>query len=165
MGWLVLQIGDADDDLHRAAFDIIGGRDETAQMRGCEIRPGGGQAGIELCHPPLIDGCGADAKVSHDFPVKIEVLMVRESMSITLTPEQEAWCKAHVAAGVFASVAAAARQLIDERIAERAIEEGDDLSWAKPYVDEARAAVARGDVLTLDEHKSRNAARLAASRT
>lgn len=64
MGWLVLQIGDADDDLHRAAFDIIGGRDETAQLRGCEIRPGGGQAGVELCHPPLIAGCGADGNWS-----------------------------------------------------------------------------------------------------
>jgi antitoxin ParD1/3/4 len=86
-------------------------------------------------------------------------------MTIILTPEQEAWCQAHVAAGAFASVEEAARQLIDERIAERAIEEGDDLAWAKPYVDEARAAVARGDVVTLDEHKARNAARLAAIRT
>lgn len=83
-------------------------------------------------------------------------------MPITLTPQQEAWLKAHVASGDFASVEEAARQLIDERIAERAAEEGDDLAWAKPYVDEARAAVARGDVVTIDEHKSRNAARLAA---
>ena len=60
--------------------------------------------------------------------------MVR--VPITLTPEQEAWCIAHAAA----------------------VEEGDDLAWAKPYVNEARAAVARGDVVTLDEHKSRNAA-------
>jgi antitoxin ParD1/3/4 len=165
MGCLVLQIGDADDDLHRAAFHIIGGRDETAQMRGREIGPGGGQAGVELCHPPLIAGCGADAKVSCDFPVKMGVFMIRKSMTIILTPEQEAWCQAHVAAGAFASVEEAARQLIDERIAERAIEEGDDLAWAKPYVDEARAAVARGDVVTLDEHKARNAARLAAIRT
>jgi len=60
MGWLMLQIGDADDDLHRAAFDIIGGRDETTQMRGREIGPGRGQAGVELCHLPLIAGCGAD---------------------------------------------------------------------------------------------------------
>lgn len=83
-------------------------------------------------------------------------------MPITLTPQQEAWLKAHVASGDFASIEEAARQLIDERIAERAAEEGDDLAWAKPYVDEARAAVARGDVVTIDEHKSRNAARLAA---
>lgn len=82
-------------------------------------------------------------------------------MSITLTPEQEAWCQAHVAAGDFASIEEAARQLIDERIAERKAEEGDDLSWAKPYVDEARAAVARGEFVSLEEHKAHNAALLA----
>jgi antitoxin ParD1/3/4 len=38
----------------------------------------------------------------------------------------------------------------------------DDLAWAKPYVDEALAAVARGDVITLEEHKKRTAALLAA---
>lgn len=80
-------------------------------------------------------------------------------MSITLTPDQEAWLRAHVARGDFASVEEAARRLIDERIAERAAEGGDDLAWAKPYVCEAR-----GDTITLDEHKSRNAARLAAIR-
>ena len=40
-------------------------------------------------------------------------------------------------------------------------DDGDDLSWAKPYVDEALAAVARGDVITLEEHKRRIAALLA----
>jgi antitoxin ParD1/3/4 len=85
-------------------------------------------------------------------------------MTITLTPEQQALLSNYVARGDFSSVEEAARQLIDERIAERAAEEGDNLAWAKPYVDEARAAVARGDVLTLDEHKARNAARLAASK-
>ena len=39
-------------------------------------------------------------------------------MSITLTPEQEAWLRAHVASGAFASIEEAARQVIDERIAE-----------------------------------------------
>jgi len=82
-------------------------------------------------------------------------------MPITLTPEQEAWCKRHVASGDFASVEEAVRQLIDERIAERAAEEGDDLAWAKPYVDEARAAVARGEYVSLEEHKAHNAALLA----
>lgn len=81
-------------------------------------------------------------------------------MTISLTPEQQAWLNAHVARGDFASVEDAARQLIDERIAERALEEGDDLAWAKPYVDEALAAAARGDVLTREEHRARNAARL-----
>ena len=81
-------------------------------------------------------------------------------MTISLTPEQQAWLSAHVARGDFASVEEAARQLIDERIAERTVEEGDDLAWAKPYVDEALAAVARGDVLSCEEHRARNAARL-----
>jgi antitoxin ParD1/3/4 len=88
-------------------------------------------------------------------------------MSITLTPEQETWIKARVATGDFASVEEAARQLIDERIAELANDEDgehDDMAWAKPYVDEARADIARGDVITLEEHRARNAARLAALR-
>jgi antitoxin ParD1/3/4 len=44
-------------------------------------------------------------------------------MTITLTPDQEAWFKAHVARGDFGTIEEAARQLIDERIAERAAEE------------------------------------------
>jgi antitoxin ParD1/3/4 len=83
-------------------------------------------------------------------------------MPITLRPEQEAWLKAHVANGEFASIEEAARQLIDERIAERAAEETDDLAWAKPYVDEACEAVARGEFVTLEEHKAHNARLLAA---
>ena len=85
-------------------------------------------------------------------------------MTITLTPEQEAWCKAQVSRGDFASIEQAVQQLLDERIAERLIEE-DDLAWAKPLVDEALAAVERGDVITLEEHKRRNAARLVALRS
>jgi antitoxin ParD1/3/4 len=88
-------------------------------------------------------------------------------MSITLTPEQETWIKAHVATGYFASVEEAARQLIDDRIAELTNDEDgehDDTAWAKPLVDEARAAIARGDVLTLEEQSARNAARRAALR-
>ena len=79
-------------------------------------------------------------------------------MTITLRPEQLSWIKAHVAAGNFTSVEEAARQLIDDRIAELAIDADDDLAWAKPYVDEARAAVARGEVVTLEEHRAHMAA-------
>ena len=82
-------------------------------------------------------------------------------MTITLTAEQQARLEAYVARGDFPSVEDAARQLIEERLNERAIEEEDDLSWAKPYIDEALAAVARGDVMTLEEHKRRTAALLA----
>ncbi len=82
-------------------------------------------------------------------------------MPITLTPDQEAWLQAHVATGDFASIEEAARHLIDERIAEIAAEDDDDLEWARPLLDEARASIARGDVLTLEEHRARNAARRA----
>jgi len=88
-------------------------------------------------------------------------------MSITLTPEQETWIKAHVATGEFPSVEDAARQLIDDRIAELAHDEGDehdDMAWAKPLVDEGLAALERGDFVTLEEHRARNAARRAALR-
>lgn len=83
-------------------------------------------------------------------------------MTITLTAEQQARLEAYVARGDFASVEDAARQLIEERLLERAIEEEDDLSWAKPYVDEALAELERGEGISLEEHKRRNAARLAA---
>jgi Transposase len=62
--------------------------------------------------------------------------------------------------GEFTSVDDAARQLIDERIAERMIEE-DGLAWARPMVDQARAAVARGEVMALASHKTRMKAVLA----
>jgi putative addiction module component (TIGR02574 family) len=35
----------------------------------------------------------------------------------------------------------------------------DDLTWAKPYVDEAIAEVERGEVVTLEEHDARMDAR------
>ncbi len=70
--------------------------------------------------------------------------------------------KSRVASGDFASVEEAARQLIDEAWAERTLDESDDMAWAKFYVDEALAEVTRGEEITLEEHKARNAARLAA---
>jgi antitoxin ParD1/3/4 len=85
-------------------------------------------------------------------------------MTITLKPDQEAWLKSRVASGDFASIEEAARQLIDERIAERTVEEAGDLAWAKPYVDEALADIARGAVMTVEEHEARTDARLAAMR-
>ena len=82
-------------------------------------------------------------------------------MAITLTPDQEAWLQAHVATGDFPSIEEAARQLIDERIVERELEK-DDLVWAKPLVEEGVAALERGETISIEEHKARNAARLAA---
>jgi antitoxin ParD1/3/4 len=68
-------------------------------------------------------------------------------MNIKLPPEQEQWLNARVAEGDFASPEAAVRQMIAERMAL----ESDDFAWAKPYLDEARAAVARGEVVSVDE--------------
>jgi antitoxin ParD1/3/4 len=81
-------------------------------------------------------------------------------MNLTLPPEQQKWLEAQVAAGTFASVEAAAEAAIAAVMAGHAEIEADDLEWAAPYVDAARIDVARGDVLTLDEHKARMAARI-----
>jgi antitoxin ParD1/3/4 len=81
-------------------------------------------------------------------------------MTITLHPEQRAWLESRVASGDFASVEEAARQLIDDRIAELELE-ADDLAWAKPYVDEAIAAVERGEYVSLEEHRAHMASVLA----
>lgn len=82
-------------------------------------------------------------------------------MTITLLPDQESLIKAHVARGEFDSVEQAARKLIDEALAERAFEESD-LDWVKPYVEEAQAEFARGEVLSLEDIQSQAAATLAA---
>ena len=68
-------------------------------------------------------------------------------MNIKLPPEQEQWLNARVADGEFASPEAAVRQMIAERMAV----ESDDFAWAKSYVDEARAAVARGEFISAEE--------------
>jgi antitoxin ParD1/3/4 len=83
-------------------------------------------------------------------------------MTISLTPKQQAWIDARVARGEFASIEEAARQLIDERILELDVDENDDMIWAKPLADEALAEVERGEYITLEEYRARNAARLTA---
>ena len=64
-------------------------------------------------------------------------------MTITLTPEQQKRLEAAVATGQFASVEAAVRFAVDRLMLAEA--ELGDLSWAKPYLDEARASIARGE--------------------
>ena len=76
-----------------------------------------------------------------------------------LTTEQEAWLTAHIESGEFASPDDALAQFIEERIAE---ESDDDMAWAKPYFDEGMAQLARGEVLTLEEHDARVDAQFAA---
>jgi len=68
-------------------------------------------------------------------------------MNITLPADQERWLKMRIANGEFQSAEDAVRQLI----AERMIIDGDDMAWARPLVDEARAAIERGDKVSLEE--------------
>jgi antitoxin ParD1/3/4 len=62
-------------------------------------------------------------------------------MTITLTPEQVEWLEQQVADGEFDSVEEAVRLAV----ADLMTLDTDDLEWAKPLVDEARAALARGE--------------------
>ena len=68
-------------------------------------------------------------------------------MTITLTPKQQAWLEAEVAAGHFSSVEEAVQVAVAEFM--RAVDK--DLSWAKPYLDVAREQIERGEVVTLEE--------------
>jgi antitoxin ParD1/3/4 len=81
-------------------------------------------------------------------------------MNITLTAEQQRWLETEVAAGHLPSVEGAVRVAVADL---KSIASGD-LSWARPYVEAARDAAARGEVLTLDEHRARMAARLEAAK-
>ena len=81
-------------------------------------------------------------------------------MTITLTPEQQQWLAAQVAAGHFPSIEAAVRAAVADF---KAINT-DDLSWAKPYIDRALGSVARGEIVTLEEHRARMASRLDAAK-
>jgi len=72
-------------------------------------------------------------------------------MTITLTPEQQKRLEAAVAAGQFASVEEAVRFAVDNLMGADADADADDLSWAKPYLDEARAEIARGETLSVEE--------------
>ena len=82
-------------------------------------------------------------------------------MNITLRPEQKKWLEAQVAAGQFTSIEEAVSIAIADLIALHS----DDLAWAKPYVDEARASAARGDVLSKEVFFERLTARIATLRS
>ena len=70
-----------------------------------------------------------------------------QAMNITLPAEQERWLEKRIANGEFQSAEDAVRQLMSERM----IVDDDDMAWAQPLVDEARAAIARGEKVSLEE--------------
>jgi len=65
-------------------------------------------------------------------------------MNIKLPSEQQKWLEDQVAAGRFGSVDAALTLAVADLMAA----DIDDLDWAKPHVEQARASVARGDVIS-----------------
>ena len=71
-------------------------------------------------------------------------------MTITLTPEQQKWLEAEVAAGRLKSVEEAVRTAVDLMLMPV---DTSDLSWAKPYLDIARAQIERGEFATHAEFK------------
>jgi antitoxin ParD1/3/4 len=78
-------------------------------------------------------------------------------MTITLTPDQQKWLEAEVAAGRIPSVEEAVRLAVDHLLMPV---DTTDLSWAKPYLDEARAQIARGEYVTHEEFKRELAERI-----
>jgi antitoxin ParD1/3/4 len=72
-------------------------------------------------------------------------------MNIALKRDQQKWLEDEVAAGTFASVEDAVRLAVAGLMSST---EDDDLDWAKPLVDEARASIARGEGRPADAVKA-----------
>ena len=68
-------------------------------------------------------------------------------MTIQLSPKQEQWLKAQVAAGHFGSL----EQAISAAVANLMASSADDLDWAQPLVDAAAHELARGEGIPADE--------------
>ena len=71
-------------------------------------------------------------------------------MTITLTPKQVEWLERQVAGGEFESVEDAVRFAVADLMAL----DTDDLAWAKPLLDEARASLARGEGIPAESVKA-----------
>lgn len=76
-------------------------------------------------------------------------------MQISLTQEHEAWLRAQVAAGRFASLEEAVAEAIDSLRGE-----DEELAWAKPLVEEGLAELDRGEAIPAEEVFARVEARL-----
>lgn len=70
------------------------------------------------------------------------ILPCTPHVNITLPPYQRKWLEAEIAAGRFASLEEALAVAVSGLMEFGA----DDLAWAKPKVDQARASFAEGDV-------------------
>ena len=71
-------------------------------------------------------------------------------MNIRLKPDTEEWLKTQVAEGRFESIEDAVEALVlDDRLQAKLNDE--DLSWAKPYIDEGLADLEAGRVRPAEE--------------
>jgi antitoxin ParD1/3/4 len=68
-------------------------------------------------------------------------------MTIQLSPEQQRWLEAQVAAGHFTSL----EQAVAVAVADLMAAAPDDLDWARPLVDAAAAELDRGEGIPDDE--------------
>jgi antitoxin ParD1/3/4 len=71
-------------------------------------------------------------------------------MNIALKPDHLKWLQEQVAAGNFSSVDDALALAVSEFMEI----EDDDLTWAQPLVDEARASIARGEGISAADVKA-----------
>jgi Arc/MetJ-type ribon-helix-helix transcriptional regulator len=78
-------------------------------------------------------------------------------MNIALPKAHTEWLQAQVADGTFSSVDEAIAELIEVQM----YLGDEELAWASDAVAEARCDVAEGRTMSLDEHRTRNAQRLA----
>jgi len=71
-------------------------------------------------------------------------------MNVTLPREQQEWLEAQVKAGAYDSIDDA----LSRFVAEHMNLDIDDLDWAKPLIEEARASAERGETMTLEEYRA-----------
>ena len=71
-------------------------------------------------------------------------------MNITLPREHQEWLEAQVKAGAYDSLDDAVASILAEHMQP----DLDDLDWAKPLIEEARASAERGETMTLEEYRA-----------
>jgi antitoxin ParD1/3/4 len=85
-------------------------------------------------------------------------------MNVRVKPETEAWLKAEVEKGHFGSIEEAVETMVLAHQAAAIDVAVDDHAWAKPLVDEALAALDRGEGSALADVVTRLKDRIAARR-
>ena len=76
-------------------------------------------------------------------------------MTIALTHEQRRWFETAVAAGRFSTVEEGVQTALTALMTEAGDQDGEaDDDWVGPQLDEARAALARGEGVSLEEFEA-----------